>query len=295
MNVNLDLSKYLVPILGTACIGGGLLVASGMRTPVALDAGGDAEPMQVRVPGQLELAGYVPTMEEVLAKHLFVPERMATGENAFPDLLVKGVYVGETQRNAVFSLKSKPEANLRVWQGDEEAALAQVVDERDPRKPISEFLQDWHIRSIDFGGVTLEHVFTGEKETYAVDYTPVKHAKDSAQNGYGQGLATADAPGGEKAPATTRAPGSGQPARGAVPPGGPQAIAGRIGQYMQQLSPEQRQQFMQQLQKQNAAAKNNGDGGANDQKKKSGGSSGDRKNYGGSSDRGRSNGDRRSR
>ncbi len=294
MNINFDLSKYLVPILGTACVGGGLLVASGMRTPVVADAAGNTEPMQARVPGRLELAGYVPTMEEVLAKHLFVPERMATGENAFPDLLVKGVYVGETQRNAVFSLKSKPEANLRVWQGDEEAALAQVVDERDPRQPISEFLQEWHIRSIDFGGVTLEHVFTGEKETYAVDYTPAKHAKDSAQTGYGQGLATADAPGGEKAPAT-RAPGSGQPAQGGPPAGGPQAIAGRIGQYMQNLSPEQRQQFMQQLQRQNAAAKNNGDGEAGDQKKKSNGSSGDRKKSGGSSDRSRSNGDRRSR
>jgi hypothetical protein len=270
--MNLDISKYVVPILGSCCVGGVLLVASAMRTPVALEESGEIEASETRIPESLVLDGYVPTMEEVLAKHLFVPERAATGENAFPDLLVKGVYVG-TERNAVFSLKSKPAANLRVWQGDEEAALAQVVDERDPRKPIADFLHEWQIRSIDFSGVTLEHVITGEKETYAVDYKPVKHAKDSAQGGYGQGMVVDRAPVAKAPSGKTTA--AARPAQARAPASGVQSAAGRVGAYMQRMSPQQRQQFMQQLQKQNAAAAKKG--GASQNKSSAGGGNGSKK------------------
>ena len=55
------------------------------------------------------------------------------------------------------------------------------------RKPIEDFLGEWEIKAIIFSGVTLEHLITGEAETYAVEYKPVKHLKDSAQAGYGQG------------------------------------------------------------------------------------------------------------
>ncbi|VGO16985.1 hypothetical protein PDESU_05579 [Pontiella desulfatans] len=267
-----DISKYLVPALGVACVGGALLAGSGMRPPVGLEPTDAAEAAEARVPKDLVLSGYIPTMEQVVAKHLFVPERVATGENAFPDLLVKGVYVGETQRNAVFSLKSKPEANLRVWQGDEDAAMAQVTDERDPRQPIVDFLSEWHIKSIDFAGVTLEQAITGEVETYEVDYKPLKHAKASAGAGYGQGYLDEAISVAAKTSAGKPASAS-QPAKSQAPPGGStQAIAGRVGQYMQRLSPEQRQQFMQQLQKQNAAsAKKNGE---SSQQNNNGGSSG---------------------
>jgi hypothetical protein len=253
MNLNFDISKYVVPVLGSACVGGALLVASGMRTPVELESARMTDAAEARIPESLVLDSYVPTMEEVVAKHLFVPEREATGENAFPDLVVKGVYVG-TQRNAVFSLKSKPSANLRVWQDDEDAAISQVEDERDPRKPIADFLSEWQIQSIDFAGVTVEHIITGEVETYEVDYKPLKHVKDSAAAGYGQGALVDSAPGSgtPAAPKTAAA----QPAQARPPSGNPQAIAGRVGQYMQRLSPEQRQQFMQQLQKRNAGARN---------------------------------------
>jgi hypothetical protein len=252
--MNLDISKYIVPVLGIACVGGVVLVVSGMRPPVAADAADSAGTIEARVPKNLVLGTQVPTMEEVVAKHLFVPERIATGENAFPDLVVKGVYVGETERNAVFSLKSKPDANLRVWQGDEEAALAQVMDERDPRQPIVDFLGEWNIKSIDFAGVTFEHLFTGEVETYAVDYKPLKHAKASAEAGYGQGYFVDAVAGGAKAASGRAATGQASAAQSRAASGGTQAIAGRVGQYMQTLSPQQRQQFLQQLQKQEAAS-----------------------------------------
>jgi hypothetical protein len=268
MNLNIDISKYTLPALGACCAIGFVVVLSAMRVPVNADLAEDLDVAGARVPENLELSAYIPSMEEVVAKHLFVPERVATGENAFPDLLVKGVYVGESHRTAVFSLKSKPEANLRVWLGDEEAALAQVDDPRDPRKPIVDFLSEWQIRDIGFAGVTVEHLITGEVETYNVDYAPQKHVKDSAGSGYGQGMVVEASPG-QKAPAA-KAPAqatAGQPRPAAFQP---QAVAGRLGAYMQRLSPQQRQQFMQQLQKQNAAA---GKKGAANQQKKSNGSS----------------------
>jgi hypothetical protein len=254
--MNIDISKYMIPALGAFCAAGAVLVVSGMRIPVNMDSEAASNAMAPRIPEGLSLNEYIPTMEEVVAKHLFIPERIATGENAFPDLVVKGVFVG-TGRNAVFSLKSKPEANLRVWQGDEESALARVVDERDPRKPIADFLHDWQIKEVTFSGVTLEHIITGEVETYAVDYTPAKHIKDNAQGGYGQGVVADAAPAAVKAPSAPNTqqnrPGQQQQQPGAF---SPQAVAGRVGAFMQNMSPEQRQQFMQQLQKQQKGQQN---------------------------------------
>lgn len=258
MKLNIDLSKYAVPVLGICCAGGALLAVSAVRPPVRVVPSAPASRSAEQIPESLRLLETVPPMEEVLAKHLFVPERTATGENAFPDLLVKGVYVGETQRNAVLSLKSKPDANLRVWLGDVAAAVSQVVDERDPRHPIADFLNEWQIKSIDFSGVTFEHIITAEVETYPVDYHPLKQAKSSAVAGYGQGYAP-DFSTGSPNPAPTKPAAGSRTPPVRTPAGNTQAIAGRIGQFMQRLSPQQRQQFMQQLQKQNAAANKKGD------------------------------------
>ena len=279
MNLNFDFSKYMIPMLGAACLGGAALVVSGARTPATVEAPDPEDAAEARMPKDLVLDSQIPTMEQVVAMHLFVPEREATGENAFPNLLVKGVYVGETERNAVFSLKSKPEANLRVWQGDEDAALAQVLDTRDPRQPIVDFLSEWQIQSIDFAGVTVSHVITGEVETYAVDYKPLKHAKASSRNGFGQGYLTEVSAGATRASAAK--PASSGPSQARAPAAGSSsAVAGRVGQYMQNLSPQQRQQFMQQLQKQNAAsAKKSGGASQGNQKKNS--SSGNSKKSGG--------------
>ncbi|MEI6892477.1 MAG: hypothetical protein V5783_09930 [Pontiella sp.] len=254
--MNLQISNYMIPLLGAACLAGAALVVSGARTPATLEAPAPEDAAQARMPKELVLKSLIPTMEQVLAKHLFVPERVATGENAFPDLLVKGVYVGETERNAIFSLKSKPQANLRVWQGDEDAAMAQVLYPRDSRQPIVDFLGEWQIKSIDFSGVTVEHIFTGEVETYAVDYQPQKHVKASSQNGYGQGLLVEASAGTAKS--TSVKPRSAQPAQVRKSSGNTSQIAGRVGQYMKNLSTQQRQKFMQQLQKQNAASKKQG-------------------------------------
>lgn len=253
--MKIDIAKYMIPTLGTLCAIGGLLAFSAMRTPFKAEDRGPDDGKDARMPGSLVLNEYIPTMEEVVAKHLFVPERVATGENAFPDLLVKGVYVG-SGRSAVFSLKSKPEANLRIWQGDEDAALALVVDERDPRKPIADFLHDWQIKNVTFEGVTLEHIITGETETYLVDYTPAKKVKDSAQGGYGQGVVVDATPAAAIKAPSAQAVGPRQP--GQPQPGAfsPQAVAGRVGAFMQSLSPEQRQQFMQQLGRQQQGQQN---------------------------------------
>ena len=185
--MKINMTPYMIPGLGALCAILVVSIAVAMRAPFKMDVAETEESgLSVSIPDRLVLEETIPTMEEVLAKHLFVPERHATGQKSFPDLVVKGVYVGG-ERNAVFSLKSRPQANLRIWQGDEEAGLRVVVDEKDPRRPIAEFLNDWQIKKVDFDGVTLEHIFTGEIETYAVDYTPVKHVKDSAATGYGQG------------------------------------------------------------------------------------------------------------
>jgi hypothetical protein len=278
--MNIELSKYVVPTLGTFCAIGAIMVVSGMRIPFTIDAESDGGAGTFRVPENLVLDDFIPTMEDVVAKHLFVPERAATGENAFPDLVVKGVYVG-TQRNAVFSLKSKPIANLRVWQGDEEAALMTVEHDRDPRKPIVDFLSEWQIKEIDFSGVTVEHLITGEVETYAVDYTPEKKIKDSAQSGYGQGFIADTSTVSAKAPSTKTAA-QARPGQQNNPSGfSPQAAAGRVGAFMQRMSPQQRQQFMQQLQKQQGGAKQNTDTaqkGKNTKTTKNGGGGGRKKN-----------------
>ena len=251
MNLNIDFSKIMIPALGVGCVVGAILVASGLRTPAVPEAAKTPPSPKTQLPESLELNEYIPTMEEVVAKHLFVPERVATGENAFPDLLVKGVYVG-TERNVLFSLKSRPDANMRVWQGDEESAISQVEDKRDPRKPIADFLSEWEIKSIDFSGVTVEHLITGETETYLVDYKPAKHVKDSAQNGYGQGM-LATATSGAKS-STAKPPPSSRPRPPSTSTSATKAVASRVGAYMKRMSPQQRQQFMKQLHQQNVSA-----------------------------------------
>jgi hypothetical protein len=170
-------------------------VLTAIRAPVEYErVNKKPEPRTLSIPDKLVIDELVPSMEEVLAKHLFVPERVATGLNSFPDLVVKGVYVGD-RRNAVFSLKSRPAVNFRVWQGEEESALNLVEDEKDLRKPISDYLHEWQIKEIGFGGVVFEHMLTGEQETYAVDYTPLEKVKDSSGAGYGQGrIADSTAP-----------------------------------------------------------------------------------------------------
>lgn len=181
-------AKYTIPGLGALCVAGVAMVIIAARAPVNSAFAADAtDSYEARVPNNLEPNQNIPSMEQVVEKHLFVKERKATGQNTFPDLLVKGIYVG-AENSAVFSLKYRPEANVRVWQGDVDSVIRNITNQRDPRKPIADFLNEWDIKEITFKGVTVEHIITGEVETYMVDYTPAKHVKDNAEAGYGQGM-----------------------------------------------------------------------------------------------------------
>ncbi len=191
-------SQYVVPGLGVLCVAGAVAVGVALRAPMKLDGlPGDASGYDSTASGKLELGAGIPAMEEVVEKHLFVKERKATGANTFPDLLVKGVYIGSRQ-SAVLSLKSRPEINLRIWLDDVDDVISRITEPRDPRQPIVNFLNEWDLKEITFKGVTVEHFITGEVETYEVDYTPAKHVKDSAVAGYGQGALAVAAQGGAK-------------------------------------------------------------------------------------------------
>lgn len=237
-------SQYLVPGLGVCCAVGVVMVGTAMHTPMRVDADiGDTAAYEAEVPENLELAQEIPTMELVVEKHLFVKERKATGANTFPDLLIKGVYVGEKQ-SVVLSLKSKPEINLRVWLDDIDGVINRISDPRDPRRPIVDFLNEWDLKEVTFAGVTVEHFITGEVETYKVDYTPEKHAKDNAGAGYGQGVIAEASPGVAKTsakkptpPATTGAQAAQQRAQAMF----------QLRRMVEQMTPEQRAQMAERI------------------------------------------------
>lgn len=235
------ISKYqhfLLPGLGVLCAAGAVWVVAAARAPVEVDVetGSEAayEPL---VPEKLVLDGYVPTMEEVVEKHLFVKERKATGANTFPDLLVKGVYVGEKQ-SVLLSLKSRPEINLRVWLDDVDGIISRITDRRDPRRAIVDFLNEWDIREITMKGVVVENFITGEVETYEVDYTPAKHVKDDAAAGYGQGALAQTSQGAATKKTTTKKQAN-QPAAQNTMQQRMQAFS-QLRNMVEQMSPEQR-------------------------------------------------------
>lgn len=250
--MNIPVQKILIPGLAALCGLAALLTVPAFHLSRP-ESGGTKETVRpVSAPGLSGLDEASPSMREVAAKHLFVPQRKATGQNAFPDLAVKGIFLG-AERSAVFSLKSKPQVNLRIWEGGVESALSQIKDPRDPRQPIAVFLREWDIKEIRFDGVTVSHFITGEVETYTVDYTPQKKVVDDAARGYGQGIIPQDG-GGRTEPARA-ATGNRAGQQPASPQAGTQGgtVADRISSIMQQMTPDQRRQFLQRLQ-QNAPA-----------------------------------------
>ena len=260
--MKISIQRYLIPGLAVLCGLGALMMIPAVHLP--WPGSGSAKDGVRPVPalGLEALSASSPSMQEVVAKHLFIPERKATGLNSFPDLAVKGIFLGN-ERSAVFSLKSKPQANLRVWAGGVANALSQIKDPRDPRQPIAQFLREWNIKEINFGGVTVEHFITGEVETYAVDYTPEKKVQDDAARGYGQGIM----PQAESAlsSAARTANGNNAPKAGQSLPGGAQPVnlmADRISAMMQRMSPDQKKQFMQRLGQNTTGANQNNAKGA---------------------------------
>lgn len=250
--------KYAIPGLCAICVLAAVAVVTAMRAPVEYELVDEvSEPRTLHLPEGLTIAEFVPTMEEVLAKHLFVPERMATGQNSFPDLVVKGVYIGN-QCNAVFSLKSKPMVNLRVWQGDEQSTLNLVEDEKDMRKPITDYLREWEIKKVGFDGVVFEHMLTGEREVYTVDYTPLKKVNDSAGAGYGQGQNVVGIAPASKSSSAAR-PSSSTAQTRQMPSSS--VVAGRMSAYMSKLSPSQRAAIMKKLNTSGGGGNSRGSGG----------------------------------
>jgi hypothetical protein len=243
--MKISAQRFFIPGLAVLCGISALALIPAFHLP-----GPESRPADgvraIQVPGLESFNEAVPIMQEVAAKHLFIPERKATGQNAFPDLAVKGIFLG-TERSAVFSLKSKPLANLRIWEGGVERALSQIVDPRDPRQPIAQFLREWKIKEIGFSGVQVEHFITGEVQTYAVDYTPEKKVKDDASRGYGQGIIPQGEAGQAAAARTagTVSTKAGQQLSGAQPIN---QTADRISAMIQRMTPDQKKQFLQRVQ-----------------------------------------------
>jgi hypothetical protein len=238
--------RYLVPGLAVLCGISALALIPVFHLPGEHSQARESG-RTVQEPGLDAFNEAVPMMQEVAARHLFIAERKATGQNAFPDLAVKGVFLG-TERSAVFSLKSKPQANLRVWMGRTESALSQIVDPKDPRQPIAQFLREWNIKEIGFSGVQMVHFITGEVQTYAVDYTPEKKVKDDASRGYGQGIIP-QGEGGQSVAARTAAGNNASRTAGQQASGfQANQMADRISAMVQRMTPDQKKQFLQRVQ-----------------------------------------------
>lgn len=245
--MKISLQQIIIPGLAVLCGIAAVALIPAVHLPAA-DSGARKESAHTVSSLSLDsLNETPPTMPEIVAKHLFIPQRKATGQNSFPDLVVKGVFLG-AEKSVVFSLKSKPQANLRVWAGHVDSALSQITDPRDPRQPIATFLREWNVKDIRFDGVDVQHFITGETETYAVNYTPVKKVKDDAGRGYGQGIIPQGGDGTQTAAAraSTGAKGAAQTARNASALPANQ-MADRVSAMMQRMSPNQQKQFLQRL------------------------------------------------
>ena len=250
--------RFLIPGLAVLCGIAALALIPAVHLPASESGTRQDVIRSIPAPGLDSLKETPPSMQEVAAKHLFIPERKATGQNAFPDLAVKGVFLG-TERSVVFSLKSKPQANLRVWQGHTESALSQIVDPKDPRQPIAQFLREWNIKEIGFSEIKVEHFITGEVQTYAVNYTPEKKVKDDASRGYGQGIIPqGDSSGTAAAARASTGSGTGQPGQPASSAQMIGQVADRISAMVQRMTPDQKKQFLQQIQKSAGGSQNGG-------------------------------------
>lgn len=246
-------SIHFTPVRGLAAAAGlGAVVMAALAVPpkAARSPSPEMKNMTMESLDPESLNETIPSANTVLAKHLFVPTRQATGLNSYPDLIVKGVFIGR-ERSAVFSLKSKPQANLRIWLGDVEHTLNSVTDPRDPRQPIVQFLREWPVKSIAVNGVTVEHFITGEAETYPVDYAVEKKVADDAQRGYGQGVMPQGAVKTASAKSTQSShSGNGAPAHSSSSGARTQFMADRVSMMMNNMSRQDRAQFLQQLNKQ---------------------------------------------
>lgn len=253
MNLPVTLHNPLQVMGGAAAVGALAVLIASLPPRSSVEPSSASATRQLEAPDADRLNERIPDPGAVLGKHLFVPTREATGQNSFPDLVVKGVFIGQ-EKSAIFSLKSRPGVNLRVWQGEVETTLNSVTDPRDPRQPLVTFLREWPIKEIRHESVTVEHFITGEAETYEVDYVAVKKVKDDAARGYGQGVMPQGGAGSaaartaqKKSPANPR-PSAARQREGAIR--GAQFMADRVSGVLNRMNPQQQQQFMKYLQQQ---------------------------------------------
>jgi hypothetical protein len=121
------------------------------------------------------------------------------------------------------------------------------MDPNDLRQPIASFLREWTVKNIGYDGVTVEHFITGETETYAVEYVPLKKIADDASRGYGQGIVSqVDVARPAVAGTVPAAPAAPAPAAPAATP--PAVMADKVAAMMNQMTPEQKRQFWQRIQ-----------------------------------------------
>jgi hypothetical protein len=248
--MNIPIQRYLIPGLVAACGAAALVAIFAAHLPDAESGTRQDSAGAIQAPGAVAQDEGIPTLPEVVAKHLFVSQRKATGQNSFSDLVVKGVFLG-AEKSVVLSLKSRPQANLRVCIGEVDSVLSQIVDPRDSRQTIATFLREWSLKDVTPTGIVVQHFITGETEIYAVNYTPSKKVKDDAERGYGQGIIPQDG-GGEGATtavAKTTAPSSsGKTSSSSSSGGAPVSMmADRISEVMKRMSPDDQKQLLQKI------------------------------------------------
>jgi len=257
---------HVIPALGGLCTVTTLALASTFLVPHFSEEN-DQEPRTKGVTAVSVERREIPGVNEVLSKHLFVPDRKAENMKSNADLVVRGVYIGEKESNLVLSLKSKPTVSLRVWEKDKDALIAKITDTKDPHYPLVAFLKEWDIKEITFGGVTFSNPLTGETEMYEVDYTPAKKVADNAISGYGQGgvldLNSARSGSSTKAKRNTTTKQNAQK----ISQDTAKTINSRISGLMDRMSSKQRKQFAEAVNSASKKGTNSKQGNKNGKKK----------------------------
>lgn len=251
--------QHIIPALGGACVLTTLALASTFLVPSPPEAETNNQERTQAIAPVSVTRREIPVANEVLAKHLFVPERKAENMRSNSDLVIKGVYIGERESNLVLSLKSKPAVSLRVWEREKDTLIAKITNTKDARYPLIAFLKEWDIQKIGFSEVTFHNPLTGETEAYEVDYTPAKKVADNAIGGYGQG-GVLNIGNGKSGTATRTKTGqsSQQNKTSRVSTQMASTINNRVSGLMERMSPEQRQQFANAVKKASAQqSKNN--------------------------------------
>lgn len=131
-------------------------------------------------------------IEPVLDKHLFVPARSATGQNAFPELLIKGVYHGP-QTILLLGMERRSNETVQLVVGEEEEVASLARNTRDPLYPLYDFFHKWRVHSVTSRHVAMIKTDSGKIEHYPIHHQP-RSIRKAPVAGYGEGNVPAGAP-----------------------------------------------------------------------------------------------------